>query len=349
MSKIIDADSHFIPLDVFKYVSQENKNKLPLFSVDEKNKLAVDTIGRDPNTITGNPLPPNFHNDYSGFHDAKDRLADFERLGINFQILNPQEHAMRFGYCVDETLAVEMAYSYNRVLLETIQQYPEKYAGPILLPLQDIKWCLSEIDWAIENGIYSVILDTSWAHKNSQFIDLILELPGIEEIFRKCHDNDILINFHHQMHQISFLKNPIFRKYLLHSLFPTTQQLLLVSLVTSGVFSRYPKLKVLISEGGMPFILKSFDYLEKINQRTIDFFKANLWFTIETEQTVALKKCVEKFGSERFLFATDYPHNDHGGQAKFIDHKLIQELGFSEDQINNMCYKNSKELYRLSI
>lgn len=345
----IDADSHFIPLDVFKYVSAENKNKLPVLGVNSDNKLSVDINNRDPNPLTNNQLPADFHNDYEGFHDIESRIEDFKKLGIDFQILNPQEHAMRFGYCVDKDLAKEMAYSYNRVLLETIKKQPEKFAGPVLLPLQDIDWCLTEIDWAIENGIYSVIIDTAWAHEKSQYTDPILELPGFEQILKKCNDNDILINFHHQMHQISYQKDPIHQKYLLHSLFPSTQQLLLVSLITSGVFSRYPKLKVLISEGGMRFILKSFEFLEKINEKTMDFFTTNLWFTIETEQGMALKKCVEKFGSERFLFATDYPHNDSGGQAKFVDHKLIHEMGFSEDQINNICYKNSRKLYRLNV
>ena len=345
---LIDADSHYIPIDVFKYVSEENKAKLPVIGFDSNNKLSVNIKDRDPNPITGNPLPPDFHNDYQGFYDIESRIKDFEKMGISFQMLNPQEHAMRFGYSVDKDLAIEMSYSYNRVLLETIKKYPDKFNGPVLLPLQDIDWCLSEIDWAAENNFTSVIIDTAWAY-DTRFPDLILEFPRFEEILKKCHDRDLVINFHHQMHQISFSKNKTISQYRLGGVFPSTQQLLLISLVTSGVFSRYPNLKVLISEGGMPFILKSFKYLKNINEKTIDFFRKNLWFTIETEQTVALKECIELFGSERFVFATDYPHNDTGGQAKFIDHKLINNIGLDEEQINNICYKNAKELFKLTI
>lgn len=346
---IIDADSHFIPIDVYKYVNEQYLSQLPVFGTDVHGRLKID-ITNDPNPWSDNPLPAHFHNNYQGFYDVSARLQDFQRLHIDFQILNPQEHAMRFSYRVNKELAKEMAYSYNRVLLDTIKAHPKKFHGPLLLPLQDVDWCLAEIKWGVENGFTSVMIDNAWVNEHNPFASLIIELPRINEIFKICEENDLLISFHHQMHQTSFQKNSVYKTFNVNSLFPSHHKLLLITLITSGVFRRYPNLKALISEGGMKFILDSFNYLEnKVGIDAKKYFQKNLWFTVEPEETIAFENSVDKFGSERFLFATDYPHEDTGGQMKLQDWLLIEKLGLDQSQLENICYKNAINIFKLDL
>jgi predicted TIM-barrel fold metal-dependent hydrolase len=63
-------------------------------------------------------------------------------------------------------------------------------------------------------------------------------------------------------------------------------------------------------------------YLEKNKQPASHYFKTNFFFTIETEEP-ELPDAVALLGPERFLFATDYPHDDPGGAMKFRDVKLL--------------------------
>jgi len=346
---IIDADSHYIPFDVYKYVPEEFKSLLPTYTKDNKDLLKV-IIDQDPNPVTENPLPADFHNKHAGFYNIDSRLEDFDKMKIDFQIINPQEHAMRFGYSVDKELGCWMAYSYNRVALDLFNKYSNKFHGPILLALQDIDWCLSEIEWGVKNGFTSVLLDTAWANDVNPFGDLLIQIPRIEEIFAKCHKLDLLISCHHQMHQISYRHNSNIKKYQLSDLFPSHQLMLTVSLITSGTLDKFPNLRILISEGGMQFIKAACQYATNhIGKDCTKYFKKNFWFTIETEQSIALLSCINTFGSDRFLFATDYPHDDPGGQMKFEDANLIKKLGLDEEALNNICFKNAINIFKLVI
>src|SRR5262245_19119050 len=53
--------------------------------------------------------------------------------------------------------------------------------------------------------------------------------------------------------------------------------------------------------------------LEKNKKPASHYFKYNFYFTIETEEP-ALPEAIQFLGAERFLFATDYPHDDAGGR-----------------------------------
>jgi predicted TIM-barrel fold metal-dependent hydrolase len=63
-------------------------------------------------------------------------------------------------------------------------------------------------------------------------------------------------------------------------------------------------------------------FLEKNRKPANYYFQNNFYFTIETEEP-ELSEAIEFLGPERFLFATDYPHDDPGGRMKFEDVRLL--------------------------
>jgi predicted TIM-barrel fold metal-dependent hydrolase len=65
-------------------------------------------------------------------------------------------------------------------------------------------------------------------------------------------------------------------------------------------------------------------YLEKNRKPARHYFRNNFFFTIETEEP-QLPDAIEFIGADRFLFATDYPHDDPGGAMKFRDVKLLDK------------------------
>ena len=65
-------------------------------------------------------------------------------------------------------------------------------------------------------------------------------------------------------------------------------------------------------------------FLEKNKKPASHYFKNNFYFTIETEEP-ELPEAIEFLGAERFLFATDYPHDDPGGRMKFQDVELLRK------------------------
>ena len=89
-------------------------------------------------------------------------------------------------------------------------------------------------------------------------------------------------------------------------------------------------------------------FLEKNQQPASYYFKNNFYFTIETEEP-ELVEAIEFLGPERFLFATDYPHDDPGGRMKFEDVRLLRENpGISEDAKEMIRWRNATQLFGLS-
>jgi predicted TIM-barrel fold metal-dependent hydrolase len=89
-------------------------------------------------------------------------------------------------------------------------------------------------------------------------------------------------------------------------------------------------------------------FLEKNQKPASYYFRNNFYFTIETEEP-ELVEAIEFLGAERFLFATDYPHDDPGGRMKFEDVRLLRENpGISEDGKELIRWRNATQLFGLS-
>ncbi len=87
-------------------------------------------------------------------------------------------------------------------------------------------------------------------------------------------------------------------------------------------------------------------FLEKNQQPASHYFKNNFYFTIETEEA-ELPEAIEFLGPERFLFATDYPHDDPGGRMKFEDVRLLREnQEISEAAKELIRWQNARRLFQ---
>lgn len=90
-------------------------------------------------------------------------------------------------------------------------------------------------------------------------------------------------------------------------------------------------------------------FLEKNQKPASHYFKNNFSFTIETEEP-ELVEAIEFLGAERFLFATDYPHDDPGGRMKFEDVRLLRENAkISEEAKESIRWRNARRLFGMSI
>jgi predicted TIM-barrel fold metal-dependent hydrolase len=88
-------------------------------------------------------------------------------------------------------------------------------------------------------------------------------------------------------------------------------------------------------------------FLEKNQRPASHYFRNNFYFTIETEEA-ALPEAVEFLGPERFLFATDYPHDDPGGSMKFRDVQLLAvNKNLSEETKELIRHGNAERLFKL--
>jgi len=88
-------------------------------------------------------------------------------------------------------------------------------------------------------------------------------------------------------------------------------------------------------------------YLEKNKKKASHYFRNNFWFTIETEEKF-FPEAVEYLGAERFLFATDYPHDDPGGAMKFRDVEILaNNERITERDKERIRHQNAREFLGL--
>ena len=88
-------------------------------------------------------------------------------------------------------------------------------------------------------------------------------------------------------------------------------------------------------------------FLEKNKRPASYYFKNNFYFTIETEEP-ELVEAIDFLGADRFLFATDYPHDDPGGRMKFEDVRLLRENAkISEAAKEQIRWQNAQRLFQL--
>jgi predicted TIM-barrel fold metal-dependent hydrolase len=89
-------------------------------------------------------------------------------------------------------------------------------------------------------------------------------------------------------------------------------------------------------------------FFEKNKRPASHYFKNNFSFTIETEE-LELPEAIGFLGAERFLFATDYPHDDPGGKMKFEDVRLLRDHPkISESDKELIRWKNAERLFQLT-
>ena len=81
---------------------------------------------------------------------------------------------------------------------------------------------------------------------------------------------------------------------------------------------------------------------------------ATVWLAhdLKHERLVAVKvlrpELSALLGAERFLFATDYPHDDPGGRMKFEDVELLRKHpDISEEDKELIRWKNAVRLFHL--
>lgn len=104
------------------------------------------------------------------------------------------------------------------------------------------------------------------------------------------------------------------------ALFGVNSQMATIDLVNSPIFTKFPKLKVALSEGGigwMPYILERADYtwerhrwytgMEKARKPS-ELFRENIFGCFIVDEAGIAN--VERIGVDNVMFESDYPHSD---------------------------------------
>lgn len=124
-----------------------------------------------------------------------------------------------------------------------------------------------------------------------------------------------------------------------------------VRMILSGVFDRYPTLKVISGHWGetIPYFLPRMDQMMSpavtgLAETFSTYFKRNIWVTPSgIYDNNDLEYCVGKLGIDRLLFSTDFPYIPLKGARDFIENSSL-----SDADKQKFASQNAEKLLHIS-
>jgi predicted TIM-barrel fold metal-dependent hydrolase len=250
--------------------------------------------------------------------------------------------------------------AHNRWMKDFCARQPERRAGIGQFFLNDIDDAIEDITWIAENGLRGGVLlptvapDVTWVKP--------LYDPVYDPIWACIQDLDLPLNLH------SGTGSPNYGAYqatpmLLISEVGFYGSRALSHFILSGVFERFPRLRMVFTEGSASSTYQMVKDLDRIiasvQQGAIgelkyrsedalpklatEYFAQNCWFgsSFPSLEDVAVAR---EIGPDRFMWGSDYPHDE--GTPPYTREHLRQVFGgFGEAELRRILAGNAAKVY----
>jgi 2,3-dihydroxybenzoate decarboxylase len=267
------------------------------------------------------------------------RLQAMDDAGIEISILSLTSPGIQEKY--DTKTAVDLAHQTNLFLAKKISENPNRFRGFAALAMQDPQSAVKELDFCINDLKFVGALING--QTNGHYLDDESYLPFWEKV--------AALNVPVYLHPGSPLHTP--ENYYNHSelagpiwgwgVETGTHAL---RLVFSGLFDRFPNLKVILGHMGesLPYMLWRLDsrwaiskQMKKLNRLPSEYLKSNFYVTTSGMCSNGPLLCaLEELGEDRVMFSVDYPYESSEVAAKFIEAAPL-----SPEVKEKVCYKTA--------
>ncbi|KIE49336.1 MAG: amidohydrolase [marine actinobacterium MedAcidi-G2A] len=252
--------------------------------------------------------------------------------------------------------ALQAAFTaFNRWLAEDWGfSYQERLFGAAYITLSNVNHAISELEFALDNdarliNLRASAVTTAEGQKNPGD-------PCFDDFWERVNNSGITVAFHAGDAAYNFLfghwglstefeafrYDPL-KRLLNYSNIADT----VAALISSGLFSRFPNIRVCTIENGSDWVsglIKRFSKAYKqasyaFAENPIETFQKHIWVAPYYEDDLAELR--ELIGVEHILFGSDYPHAE--GLAVPMD--FANDLhGFSDEEIKKIMSSNGKQL-----
>jgi predicted TIM-barrel fold metal-dependent hydrolase len=281
---------------------------------------------------------------------ARDELS---AILVDIGILFP-DNLLKIALLPQKDYAAALMRAYNRWILDK-WALPEKgLLGCIMVAPQDPEASAREIEtYAKEPGIVGIYLPCAgveplWGHR---MYNPIYEAAQAADLPVLLHSVTVIHpTFPWQTQQF----DTEFARHTLAHTFSMSANV--VSIVSTGVPVRYPKLRMAFTEAGLswvPFIMNRLDkeYIERrrevpfLTERPSHYLKKYFYATQPIEEPENLRdlvKIVELFdGEDQVVFASDWPHHDFDHPSK------VFQAPFSPEAKRKIMGENALRLFKI--
>lgn len=277
--------------------------------------------------------------------ESRRKIRDMDERKLAFSILSSTPFA--FFYEIEEGPAVELAQYQNDQLAEMVKVHPDSFAAMATLPLQAPDAALKELDRAINKLELRGIEIGS--HVGGRELGDRAFWPVYE--FLERHGLPMFIH----PHNVAGMDR--LQEYYLSNLIgnPLDTTIASANLIFSGVFEKYPGLKVILAHGGgqLPYIFGRLEHGYQVRPECKDYihrspreFLGNFYFDILTHSDEALRYLISLVGSDHVLLGTDYPYDM--GENRPVE-TVLRVSGITESDRDKINRDNAVTLFKLDI
>ncbi len=255
------------------------------------------------------------------------RIEECDRAGVSMQVLSTVP--VMFSYWAKPADALDLSRRLNDHIAEVVRAHPTRFAGLATIPLQDPELAAQELDRCVRQlGLRGAQIGTHVdANEYCQGPECRnLDDAALNVVWRTAAELDAGI-FVHPWDMVGKTRMP---KYWLPWLvgMPAETALAICSMLFSGVFDRYPKLRVAFAHGGgaFPFTIGRIEHgfhvrpdLVAIDNQTnprqylartapdSTITPARFYIDSLVHDASALRMLLQLFGAHRIALGSDYP------------------------------------------
>lgn len=259
---------------------------------------------------------------------GEQRLAAMDAAGVGLSVLSISGPGVQGE--TDTAVAVKVARKGNDMLAEQIAKQPDRYAGFAHLAMQDPKGAGDELERCVkELGFVGSMVN---GHTNGVYLDDARYDP----FWERMQDLDVPL----YLHPGDSFRLPYVLEGAPELLKPTWEWTVETSshflrLVFSGVFDRFPRLKVVLGHMGeaLPFYLWRLDSRAEliVGKRPLKmapsaYLKRNLYITTSGVcDDAPMIASLSSLGMDHVMFSVDYPYEDSATAGRFLDNAAVDE------------------------
>jgi 2,3-dihydroxybenzoate decarboxylase len=278
------------------------------------------------------------------------RIRDMDATGIAKQILSLTSPGVQV---FDAPTAVSLATSFNDQLAEAIRKHPDRFAGLAAIAPQDPPAAAKELERAVKS------LRLKGAIVNSHTRGEYLDEPKFWEIFEAAESLGVPIYLHPTTPSPRMV-GPFLDRGLDGAVFgfAVETSLHILRIVFSGVFDRFPKLRMVAGHlgEGLPYWFFRIDFMHqrltsnnryanvpKLQKKPSEYLKENFYVTtsgMAWQPPILYAQSV--LGVDRVLYAMDYPYQFVPDEVKVTD-----DLPISDADKKKLYQTNAERVFAL--
>jgi predicted TIM-barrel fold metal-dependent hydrolase len=255
--------------------------------------------------------------------------------------------------------------AHNRWLVDFCNEHPTRRAGVGQIFINDLDDAMEDARWIKEHGLRGGVLlpnvppDVKWVKP--------LHDTYYDPLWKLCEDLEIPVQCHGGTGNPDYGNTPVSGLlYITETSFYSQRPL--VHMILGGVFERFPKLKVVLTEMGcawIPGVLAQLDGVinsirstrsigelrytddQVLNHTATEYVQRNVWVGA-SQPRPADAAAREVLGEHRFMWGSDYPHDE--GTHPFTREHLRQVFADTPPaELQQILAGNAAELFEFDL